>query len=221
MSFASVSAGNEITCGVTTAGAGWCWGHNGGGQLGDGNRLTNGNTYTRTPSEIVGGLTFRSVMASQGYSCGLTTGGQGYCWGSGGNRFGSGFSAETSTPRPIPGFTWKQLSPGSRHACGITTDDDLYCWGANGFGQLGNAIGVNGSTTPVRAGGSLKAAEVSAANISTGSAAFTCTISADRLTTYCFGKNEFGQLGNGTTSAADAANVTPTIVIGQKPLPVR
>ena len=221
MSFASVSAGNDVTCGVTSAGAGWCWGHNGAGQLGDGNRPTNGNTYTRTPSEIVGGLTFRSVIASQGYSCGLTTGGQGYCWGSGGNRFGSGFSAETSTPRPIPGFTWKQLAPGSRHACGITSDDDLYCWGSNGFGQLGNAIGTNGSTTPVRAGGSLKAAEVSAANISTGSAAYTCTIAADRLTTYCFGKNEFGQLGNGATSTADASNVTPTIVVGQKPLPVR
>jgi alpha-tubulin suppressor-like RCC1 family protein len=72
----------------------------------------------------------------------------------------------------------------------------------------------------VRAGGSLKAAEVSAANIATGSAAYTCTISADRLTTYCFGRNEFGQLGNGTTSVADGFNATPTIVVGQKPLPV-
>jgi alpha-tubulin suppressor-like RCC1 family protein len=221
MSLASISAGDATTCGLTAAGAGWCWGHNGAGQLGDGLKLTNGNTYTRTPSEIVGGLTFRSISASQSYTCGLTTSGQGYCWGSGGNRFGSGFSGETSTPRAIPGFTWKQLSPGSRHACGVTTDDDLYCWGSNGFGQLGNAIGTNGSTTPVRAGGSLKVSEVSAANIATGSAAYTCTISADRLTTYCFGRNDFGQLGNGATSAADASNVTPTIVVGQKPLPVR
>ena len=219
MSFASISAGDGVTCGLTAAGAGWCWGHNGGGQLGDGLKMTYGNTYTRTPSAIVGGLTFRSVHASQGYTCGLTTGGEGYCWGSGGNRFGSGFSGETSTPRAIPGFTWKQLSPGSRQACGITTNDELYCWGANGYGQLGTAMGPNGSTTPVRAGGSIKVAEVSAANISTGSAAYTCAISADRLTTYCFGKNDFGQLGNGTTSAADASNPNATIVVGQKPLP--
>ena len=219
MSFASISGGNDVTCGVTAAGQGYCWGHNGSGALGDGLRPTMGNTYTRTPSAIVGGLTFRSVLASQGYTCGVTTAGQGYCWGSGGNRFGSGFSAETSTPRPIPGFSWKQFSPGSRHACGITTDDDLYCWGSNGFGQLGNPIGTNGSTTPVRAAGSLKVAEVSAANISTGSAAYTCTISQDRLTTYCFGKNDFGQLGNGATSGADAVNATPSIVVGQKPLP--
>jgi alpha-tubulin suppressor-like RCC1 family protein len=221
MSFASVSGGNDVTCGVTAAGAGWCWGHNGAGQLGDGNRPTNGNTYTRTPSEIVGGLTFRTVSASQSYACGLTTSGQGYCWGSGGNRFGSAFSGETSTPRAIPGYSWKQLSPGSRQACGITTSDEVYCWGSNSHGQLGNAIGSNGSTTPVRAGGSLLASEVSAANIATGSAAYTCAISLDRLTTLCWGKNDFGQLGNGTTSPADAANTTATIVVGQKPLPVR
>ncbi|MDF1504266.1 Ig-like domain-containing protein [Roseisolibacter sp. H3M3-2] len=219
MSLASISGGNDVTCGVTAAGAGYCWGHNGAGQLGDGNRPTNGNTYTRTPSAVVGGLTFRSLHASQSYTCGLTTSGQGYCWGSGGARFGSGFSAETSTPRAIPGFTWKQLSPGARQACGITTDDDLYCWGSNGFGQLGNPVGANGTTTPVRAGGSLKAAEVSAANVATGSAGFTCTISQDRLTTYCFGKNDFGQLGNGATTAADASTATPQIVVGQKPLP--
>jgi uncharacterized protein YjdB len=219
MALASVSGGNDFTCGVTTGGQGYCWGHNGNGQLGDGLRLTNGNTYTRTPSEIVGGLTFRAVLASQSYACGLTTGGQGYCWGSGGNRFGSGFSGETSTPRAIPGFTWKQLSPGSRHACGVTTSDEIYCWGANGSGQLGNAIGTNGSTTPVRAGGAIKGAEVSAANIATGSAAYTCAISADRLTTWCWGRNDFGQLGNGATTAADASNPTPAIVTGQRPLP--
>jgi uncharacterized protein YjdB len=220
MTFASISGGNDVTCGVTTAGAGWCWGHNGNGQLGDGKTLTNGNTYTRTPSEIVGGLTFRSVLASQSYACGLTTGGQGYCWGSGGNRFGSGFSAETSTPRAIPGFSWKQIAPGSRQACGITTADEIYCWGANGSGQLGTAIGSNGSTTPVRAGGTIKGAEVSAANIATGSAAYTCAISQDRLTSWCWGRNDYGQLGNGATSAADASNPNPSIVVGQKPLPV-
>ncbi|MGZ8414322.1 MAG: Ig-like domain-containing protein [Gemmatirosa sp.] len=219
MSFANVSAGNDVTCGLTTGGQGWCWGHNGSGQLGDGLRVTSGNTYTRTPSEIVGGLTFRSLHASQSYTCGLTTGGQGYCWGSGGQRFGSNFSGEISTPRAIPGYTWKQLSAGARQACGITTADEIYCWGSNGSGQLGNAIGANGSSTPVRAGGSIKGAEVSAANIATGSAAFTCAISADRLTTWCWGRNEFGQLGNGTLSGVAALNADPSIVVGQRPLP--
>ena len=219
MPFATASAGNDFTCGVTVAGAGWCWGFSGAGNLGDGNRISFGNTVTRTPSAIVGGLTFRSVHASQSYACGLTTDGRGWCWGSGGARLGTGAGGETSTPQPIAGFTWKQLAPGSRHACGITTGDEIYCWGSNGYGQLGTDIGTNGSTRPVRAAGTLRGAEVSAANIATGSAAFTCAIAADRLTTYCWGKNDVGQLGNGTTTGADASNTTPTIVVGQKPLP--
>jgi alpha-tubulin suppressor-like RCC1 family protein len=99
----------------------------------------------------------------------------------------------------------------------VTTLDAVYCWGGNGNGQLGVAL-QNGSNVPVRAAGSLTAAEVSAAGIGTGSAAHTCMISSDRLTVYCFGRNDVGQLGNGATTAATAVNSTPVIVVGQKPL---
>jgi hypothetical protein len=70
----------------------------------------------------------------------------------------------------------------------------------------------------VRAGGNLSASDVSAAGIATGSGAHTCAISVDRLTVLCFGRNDVGQLGNGTTTAASAVNGTPSIVVGQKPL---
>jgi uncharacterized protein YjdB len=107
MSFASVSGGNDVTCGVTTAGAGWCWGHNGAGQLGDGKTPTNGNTYTRTPSEIVGGLTFRSVMASQSYSCGLTRAARATAGGA--SATASAAASRVRPPRPAR----SPASPGS------------------------------------------------------------------------------------------------------------
>ena len=65
----------------------------------------------------------------------------------------------------------------------------------------------------------MSAAEVAAAGIGTGSGGHTCAISVDRLTVQCFGKNEFGQLGNGQTTAPSSINSQPVIVIGQKPLP--
>jgi alpha-tubulin suppressor-like RCC1 family protein len=36
LTFATVTAGGNQTCGVTTSGAAYCWGHNANGQLGNG-----------------------------------------------------------------------------------------------------------------------------------------------------------------------------------------
>ena len=39
LTFAAVTAGTDHTCGVTTAGAAYCWGANDSGQLGDGTMI--------------------------------------------------------------------------------------------------------------------------------------------------------------------------------------
>jgi hypothetical protein len=116
------------------------------------------------------------------------------------------------------GLTFNSISAGNGHVCGVATDASVWCWGNNDHGQLGvSAPAV--ATSPVRAGGSLLAAEVAAAGVATGFGNHTCAISRDRLTAYCFGRNETGQLGNGATSTATASNPLPSIVVGQKPLP--
>ena len=76
--FASVNTGGNATCGVTTAGLGFCWGNNINGQLGN-----SSTTNSTIPVQIVGGLTFRSVSVGslEYFSCGLTTAGAAYCWG--------------------------------------------------------------------------------------------------------------------------------------------
>lgn len=215
--FGSITAGDSYTCAVTIGFAGFCWGADGAGQHGNGLPISNGNTFNLNPRPMVG-PTFLSLYASNSMTCGLTAPGSAYCWGSStGGRLGSQGSA-TSTPREVAGgHSFRNLSVGALHVCGVNMAYEVYCWGMNGNGQLGQTL-VNGSVTPVRAGGSLLASEVSAAQISTGSAAYTCAESKDRLTTYCWGRNDFGQLGNGTTSTAVAVNSTPTIVVGQKPL---
>jgi alpha-tubulin suppressor-like RCC1 family protein len=97
----------------------------------------------------------------------------------------------------------------------VTTSDAVYCWGRNGNGELGvaPANGSSASAVPVRAGGNFTASEVSAAGTGTGSSGHSCAISVDRL-----GRNDVGQLGNGTTTSASVANATPVIIVGQKPL---
>ncbi|HEX4632398.1 MAG TPA: hypothetical protein VH163_01105, partial [Gemmatimonadales bacterium] len=94
-----VSAGNGYTCGVTSAGAAYCWGGNGAGELGD------GTTTTRTsPVAVSGGLSFAAVSADNGYTCGVTPGGAAYCWG--GNFFGAlgdGTTVDKTSPVAVAG----------------------------------------------------------------------------------------------------------------------
>ena len=93
--FGSVSAGRSHTCGVATNGAVHCWGNNFYGQVGDGT----GSDLRLVPTVVAGGLTFASVSVSWFHTCGLTTGGVGYCWGS--NEFGQ-LGDGTHTDRPTP-----------------------------------------------------------------------------------------------------------------------
>lgn len=75
--FSSLSAGYRHTCGSTAAGEAYCWGYNIHGQLGIG-------TTTNWSSPLVagsGGLTFAAISAGTAHTCGLTAGGETYCWG--------------------------------------------------------------------------------------------------------------------------------------------
>ncbi|MEO7905110.1 MAG: RCC1 domain-containing protein, partial [Candidatus Saccharimonadales bacterium] len=80
--------------------------------------------------------------------------------------------------------------------CGII-DAKTWCWGQNDYGQLGDGTTTN-STVPVRVArqpGALKG------RIDTDIAAgrgFTCTVSSGEV--YCWGQNDKGQLGIGSTA---------------------
>ena len=105
LTFVSVTAGGYHACGITSSGAAYCWGDNTFGQLGNGSFTSRGST----PDAVVGGLTFTSLSAGTYHTCGVTTGGVGYCWGDNGyGELGNGVSGSGSaTPVLIAG----QLSP--------------------------------------------------------------------------------------------------------------
>ena len=216
LSFAKITAGTSFTCGITTGGATYCWGANSIGQIGDGGKISYGNVYVSTPQQVVGGQTFQSVTLGNQFACALTVVGQGFCWGSNNSKFGNGSSGtDSSTPVQMGGgVLFQSISAGYGHACGVTTTQLVYCWGANGSGQLGSTV-ANGSI-PVRAG-TIEASEVAASGIGTGSGSHTCAISRDRLTVWCWGRNDTGQLGNGSTTAGATANPVPAIVVSQRP----
>jgi alpha-tubulin suppressor-like RCC1 family protein len=134
----SVTAGSDHSCGLTAAGAAYCWGANDRGQLGIGDVDT--RPHLATP--VVGGLTFASLAAGYANTCGLTTTGTAYCWGAdemGRNGHGGdGSAADDSFPVPVSGgLTFQTLAVGLLNGCGITTDSTAYCWGDAGQGEIG------------------------------------------------------------------------------------
>lgn len=201
--FASVSTGGNATCGITTAGIGYCWGNNQYGQLGNG--VT---TNSPTPTKIAGSLALRSVSVGGlfEFSCGLSTAGAAYCWGYNDyGQLGTGNYTNSLGPAAVTGgLTFTSLSAGEGgHACGIATGGAAYCWGYNSTGQLG-VPAVAYSATPLAVSGGLTFTAISA-----GASGQTCGIATSGAA-YCWGSNENGEAGNGTTATSSA----PVLVSG-------
>ncbi len=204
--FATVSTGLAHTCGVTTGGDVYCWGRNIGGQLGD---STSDNSSE--PVLVYGDLNFESVAAGSEHSCGITTSDDpdpqaAYCWG----RNFSGELGNGSTPdsslipvAALGGNTFSGIAAGRSHTCGVTTGGDAYCWGENENGELGDGSTTDRSTpTLVTGGHTFEAITTGGAGdrfLPGESANFTCALRTDGAV-YCWGDNNDGQLGDGTTT---------------------
>jgi alpha-tubulin suppressor-like RCC1 family protein len=200
ISFASVTAGESHSCGLTSAGKAYCWGDNAHGQLGTGIPGT-----ATAPAPVSGGLTFRSLAAGFEFTCGLTTTGSVYCWGrNDAGEVGAGLLATVvSTPQlALSTATFVALATGWEHACAIAVDGTLYCWGRADAGQLALATKGNRSV-PSLVPGSLRWKQISAGSSS------TCGLTLTGVA-YCWGSGTSGQIGDGGTSERDA----PTAVNG-------
>jgi alpha-tubulin suppressor-like RCC1 family protein len=149
--FRSITVGDFTSCGITTDGRAYCWGHNQSSTLGIGVRNT--TTY-HVPQPVVGGFTFDTVAIGVGYACAIAPDGSTYCWGSSSSGALGDVtpSVQSHTPRlAFRRLRFSSITTGWWHACGITTGGETYCWGQNTYGQLGMGhVGPDVVSTPVR-----------------------------------------------------------------------
>ncbi len=216
--------GQEHQCILTLAGQGACTGFGLQGQTGAGVTppvSTAANTYALTST--VGAPSYWSNMsAGQSFTCGMGRYNNSlasqipYCWGfNGSGQLGNGAFANGVAPTAITmpagatAYDSGTVTAGGQHACAIeantsTTPGAAWCWGSNGFGQLGTGTAVTGverDSIPQKVAGGLSFVKIFAGQY------HTCALTAAGAA-YCWGRNDFGQLGN----AVSAAVPTPTLV---------
>ena len=201
----SIDAEANQACAITTAGAMYCWGYNGHGELGD------GTTTNRSYPTQVSGLSSGVVGLGMGlyHTCAIKTSGTLWCWGA--NNYAA-LGDNTTTQRTSPvqvlaasatnitGVT--QVSAGYYYTCAIK-NGGAFCWGYNGYNNLGDGSStqrnyptqVSGLTSGIT---DIAAGYIQACAVKNGAA-------------YCWGYNTSGQLGDGTaTQRATPVAVSPT-----------
>ena len=209
-SWSQFSLAGSSPCGVTTAGAAYCWGDDDSGQLGNGPALT-GTQPTPTLVVTPPGVRWASVSAGSSQACGRTTEGQAYCWGAdSAGRLGNGpdLTAPQEAPSAVstpPGVTWRSVTMGQQNACGVTTTGDAYCWGGNGAGSIGNGTAENEVPSPsLVLGGPW--ASVTPSDHDTSTCGVTVAGAA-----YCWGRETTGDLGNGPEPAQIQLSPSPVV----------
>lgn len=208
----SLSIGDEHSCGLTSQGAAYCWGNNEFGQLGT---STNSGTATpnSTPLAVQGGHNFLRLTAGGFHTCGLISDGTAYCWGANASgQLGVAAGAGTLNPTPTPtavntSLRFVALDAGSSHTCGLTAAGTGYCWGSNPWGELGVDANLDANPAPVAVSTTILFAQLAAGE------SHNCALTAEGAA-YCWGRNNFGQLGTEDGILNSPPNPIPQQVSG-------
>lgn len=193
-------------CGIDFDDDAVCWGRGTFGQLGRGSPGETGNG----PAVVSGTVAWDNLTLGRISTCGLGRDGFGYCWGTNQRGEVGVDTVPTGVLSTVPrrvldgDVRFKTIVAGWLHACGITTANQTFCWGDNRVGQLGNGT----ADTLARRIPTLVAGNHVFVSLAL-SAKHSCGIDEAGLA-FCWGNNQFGQLGDGTT----ADRHEPTAVIG-------
>lgn len=193
-----VTAGHTHSCAVAEGNA-YCWGYDSYGALG------NRSPYSSSTPIQVAGLTGRiaSIAAGGHHTCALLMEGTVMCWGYNlYGQLGDGTTKDSRVPVQVLGLgVATGLAAGFGHTCALV-DGGVRCWGSNARGQLGSGSIGTDSNDPTEVGGlSAGVTAVAAGHV------HTCAVADGKM--FCWGSNDFGQLGTGTTNSSyDPQTVT-------------
>jgi alpha-tubulin suppressor-like RCC1 family protein len=149
-------------------------------------------------------VTFTSLATGLRNSCGISTIGETWCWGTNVLHQLATPIADYSVPpfriEGLPAAT--AITAGEVQVCVLAGAGDAWCWGGNGSGETGKPAGLS-TDEPVLVTGGHQFAAIQ------GGEGFTCGLTAAGQA-WCWGYGGLGALGRGDT----ASSVTPVAVAG-------
>ncbi|MGZ3450646.1 MAG: RCC1 domain-containing protein [Polyangiales bacterium] len=196
----AISLGSSHSCMRGEDGSISCWGSNENGQLaGLAPEMCGSFACARHAQPVTPLGSAKSVSAGGNQTCATLDDGSVECWG-------LRVEGESFAPKVAPSLhDIVELSIGRSHLCGRTSTGSVLCLGDDTHGQLGFASttscphGVGACTVDAAAVVGLpKPARAIAAGGDS-----TCAILVDG-TLWCWGRNDVGQLGDGTTTDSTA-----------------
>ena len=202
---------------LSSEGKVYSWGANDQGQLGNGT-ATNSNlpVEVKTEGTPMAGKKIVQTAIGVTHSMALDSEGKVYSWGENVNGLlGTGDAIPTLSPvlvrtggTPMAGKKIVQISAGGAHSMALDSEGNIYAWGWGGEGQLGNGEN-NNSNVPIlvkKEGTGLEGKTIK--KVMAGGM-FSMVLTSDG-SLYSWGKNNYGQIGDGTTNNYNLAVAVKT-----------
>lgn len=227
-----ISAGGFHSC-FMSGGMAKCWGSNFFGELGNGNHVP---TSSPTPTVVIG--VTGGVTHGVWHACGFA-GTQVDCWGANsddelghdqgreldaGNGDASDATAgiwfsrpSTSVPTPAGELGGTAgLALGYEYSCALSDQGAVSCWGAELSGVLGDSPAEGGLVCTGPTGGPcsptplpIPTLTAGVSEISASEAPTVCALKAADGSVWCWGHNEYGELGQSVADGGAAVDSDP------------
>jgi alpha-tubulin suppressor-like RCC1 family protein len=192
----AVTAGTFHTCVLLASGAVRCWGFN---------PFTIGGSE-HIPVRVTGISSATAVAAGNDFNCALLASGAVRCWGRNVyGQLGNGTTTNSSVPVTVKGISnATAVATGAFFSCALLASGAVQCWGMGLHGELGNGSPVpwENSSVPVSVAGISTAVAIAAGGY------HACAVLSGG-SVQCWGANEEGQLGNGSTTPLESNTPVP------------
>jgi alpha-tubulin suppressor-like RCC1 family protein len=182
----AIAAGGARTCGISKD-AVFCWGELEGKSNQRASKIAEGSTNDPITQLEVG----------PDHACLRHRGGQIRCWGRNADgRLGTGDFATQSRPTSVALAGGAiDVAVGQRHTCALQANGKVACWGDDASGALGRG---DPEVEAVGPGGARQVAQLDDAIAVDSGDGFACALRKSGEV-WCWGRNDLGQLGDGTS----------------------